>query len=62
MQWRYSDKTMFALSPSTTVSTAKTKIHWNLPPLSISCPSGMQGTSARKLKWGLRPKEQAESP
>ena len=31
-----------------TVSTVKTKIHWNLPHLSISCQSGMQETSARK--------------
>ena len=32
----------------TTVSTAKTKIHWNFLHLSISCQSGMQETSARK--------------
>ena len=31
-----------------TESIAKTKTHWNLPPLSILCPSGMQETLARK--------------
>jgi len=44
----YLEETMYALLPSTTVSTVKTKIHWNLPHLSISCQSGMQETSARK--------------
>lgn len=31
-----------------TESIAKIKTHWNLPHLSTSCQSGMQGTSARK--------------
>ena len=44
-----------------TESIAKIKTHWNLLPLSTSCQSGTQGTSARKSKQALRPKEQAES-
>ena len=47
-RWRYSDGTMCALSRSTTALTARSPTHWSLRPLSISCRSGMQRTSARK--------------
>ena len=46
--WRYSDGTTCVLPGSTTALTARSPTHWSLRPLSTSCRSGTQRTSARK--------------
>lgn len=52
--WRYSEEMIDALSLSITVLTGKTKIHWNLCLLSISCPNGIQGNIEQETSYNLK--------